>query len=1042
MDKLVDLLQHNTITLLVFIQALQMYITSTNDEMRITTFKLLSGVLNKVSSSKLYPKDIEVLMAFLYSKLLDKPVIKYTLSSIYSLISMKYFDNKKTSEVLLKLTENYNPKEHPQSIRLLPLKIVNYILTTFPQDLYSSAELIDCFLHVSQNEKDPNNLLLIFQVLQEISKRLDIEQHIQPLFDTMFRYYPISFKSSNEAQESQIASLKDSLNCSLSSNDLYASELFPNLIDKYNSATLSQVKLDILATIAYVSNFYSSKTIQDNFLPIWNTLKYTIINQELAQLISIPAVLSYYENSSNESDQIFHSALVAMKNLSTKLNYDSKLLVFDDLSKNLIISERNRKFLQSYLALAIISLPNSQIMKVENNDDKDDEILKKTLAVLFSTEQSLEQIRNKRMALVTLSYFTSNSKFLSQLVPYRDEILTLLQSSLLSSELEVTLRTLAIQSVVNLIMSPLIVDPNTGIEFGLLDDECPILIGKLGELLIANGMKNSTDLNTVIEKELLLALSKLSKTPKRENDIINYVVNTLISQLNLSDTFLSKKCVLLNYLIKIAQTQSLIQIIAVRLINILPNDKLDISENIIPTELIFQALTSLFNLLPASYNTQTITKKFTPILMEFVFDPENEINEHQITYICEIARRLVVGLKNEHSEIIAIEFFNLFANILNMAKVELSIEHQNSLLLQNINTDVLIKHIPILLSIVQGLDMDVHLESRIGFFDLLKNLKCLLTSNTVINKLTRLEMLVGFTAIFNKYLSWDDFTALFSDMSSSSQETEIKIWSIYGLILKCDPTATNEFVKMLNTLDFKQSLKSVAIVFTPIEEVSDKINEPQDQEEINLDKGLNLEINLLCAFKREKEKTITDMVRSKNKLTVRNLVIRNMWKQRILEIFLQNENDNTSNMDYILPLLLTYLPEELYATHLKTLLPNLINTVRSCNDNRVIISVLKIVCNVVIQDSGREILKPYIDTIMELCLKYVDQASNSSREVRKQALRALYGMSLFEVSYIVPYKRKVIKCSDTVLDDPTRSVRMLGVSVRQSWEDLGVDLSL
>lgn len=167
-----------------------------------------------------------------------------------------------------------------------------------------------------------------------------------------------------------------------------------------------------------------------------------------------------------------------------------------------------------------------------------------------------------------------------------------------------------------------------------------------------------------------------------------------------------------------------------------------------------------------------------------------------------------------------------------------------------------------------------------------------------------------------------------------------------------------------------------------------------------------------------------------------------MWKQRILEIFLQNENDNTSNMDYILPLLLTYLPEELYATHLKTLLPNLINTVRSCNDNRVIISVLKIVCNVVIQDSGREILKPYIDTIMELCLKYVDQASNSSREVRKQALRALYGMSLFEVSYIVPYKRKVIKCSDTVLDDPTRSVRMLGVSVRQSWEDLGVDLSL
>lgn len=199
-DKLVDLMQSNTLSLLNFIHALQMYITSTNDTMRVSTFTLLSQVLSKLPSTKLFPKDIEVLMAFLYSKLLDRPVVKYVLSSIYSLLTMKYFNTENTSELMQKLIDNYNPKEHPQSVRLLALKIMNYQLVSIPVHVYPNDLAIDCFLHISQNEKDPNNLFLIFQILQKISKTLDITNHIQPLFDTMFRYYPISFKSSTEAQ--------------------------------------------------------------------------------------------------------------------------------------------------------------------------------------------------------------------------------------------------------------------------------------------------------------------------------------------------------------------------------------------------------------------------------------------------------------------------------------------------------------------------------------------------------------------------------------------------------------------------------------------------------------------------------------------------------------------------------------------------------------------------------------------------------------------------------------------------------------------------
>lgn len=1037
-NKLVDLLQNNQLTLLNFIQSLQMYITSTNNDIRLTTFNLLSQTLNKVSPNKLFPKDIEVLMAFLYSKLLDKPIIKYVLSSMYSLITMKYFNNENANELLDKLLENYNPKEHPQSIRLLSLKIVNFVLTTFSSSTYSNDKMIECFLHISQNEKDPNNLLLIFQILQTISKNLDISNHLQSLFDTMFRYYPISFKSSNEAQENQIDSLKTSLNHSLASNNLYAAELFPNLIEKFNVATLSQVKLDILTTIATVSNIYSRDIIQDNFLSIWNTLKYTIINQELAQLVSISSILSYYENSSNESDQIFHSALIAIKSLSVNLNYDSRLLIFDDLSKNLLISDRNRRFLQSYLTLAIISLP------VNNNeiDDESDEILIKTLKSLFSPDQPLDQIKSKRLLLVALSYFTLNSKFVSHLIPFKDEIIALLQSSLASSELETTLRALAIQLTVNLILSPTLINKSTGMEFGLFDEESSILIGKLSDLLVENALKDVINLNLVIEKELLMSLAKLAKTSKCENNIVNQVINAILINLNGNEITLLQKCKLLNYLIKISQTQSLVQVSSIRLVNLLPNDMN--TEPNLPIELVLQSLASLFISLPLSYNTQTISKKFIPILTEFMFNQEI-IHDHLLVYISEIIRRLVVGLKSENSNILFLEFLNIFKPVLNINEpIEIDNGSKHLLLLNDITINensIRISHLPILLSLIQGLDNEVNVKSNVNLDLMLKGLVKLVKEAS---EVTKIQIFVGFTVIFNKYLDWNDYLNLFNNTEKESNDVELKVWSLYGLIMKCDSNATEAFVELLNNLEFRKASKAISVIFTPIDEVSDSTLENHDIADlININNGLNTDVKLICAYK--KERTSFLMVRNKNKLVISNLVLRNMWKQRILEILLKKNEENKINMDYILPLILTYLPEELYASHLTNLLPNLIKTVKSSNDNKIIISVLKIVCNVVVQDTGREIMKPYVDTIMELCLKYVKQDDNmikQSRDLKRQSLKCLLGMCLFSLPLIVPFKKQVIKVAEGALDDKNRGVRMLGVTVRQSWENLGVDLAL
>lgn len=597
----------------------------------------------------------------------------------------------------------------------------------------------------------------------------------------------------------------------------------------------------------------------------------------------------------------------------------------------------------------------------------------------------------------------------------------------------------------HLILSPSIISPSTGIEFGLLDEERSVLIGKLGELLIENGLLPSRDFNVVIEKALLIALSKLAKSSRCENDILNEVANIILLQFNNSESSLHEKCVLLNYLIKLAQTPSLVQIISIRLVNLLPHDGHDLNEFDIPVELILQALLSLFTSLPLTHDMNTITKKFLPLLSAYIFKPDSNVNEVQLTYVCELVRRMVAGLSGEIALATILVLFRAFKTLLNMENLELpaALTSLGDLAtMESYEKYIGYHHLPILLSAIQGLNVDTNISSKVNFGSLVELLISILDNQKEMTDMTRLQILVGLGVIFNKYLTWNDFTNTFGEprqsSSLSSDKLEIIIWCLYGLVLKCNSDATEYFVELLGTLSFVQASKAIKIIFTTVTDVAENSGEG---DEIDISNGLDIEAELICVYK--KEKTGLVMVRNKNKYAVSNLILRNMWKQRILEVMLVKRTEDDSKMNVILPLVLTYLPEDLYSSHLGTLLPNLIGTVESSDDQKVVIAVLKIVSNVVLEQSGRELLKPYLNSIMEIILKNVEDLNKQcSKGLKKQSLRCLLGMCLFDLPAVVPYKKRAIKAAHLTLSDKSRSVRLLGVSVRQAWEDLGVDLSL
>ncbi|GMM28602.1 Met18 protein [Martiniozyma asiatica (nom. inval.)] len=518
-DSIVELFKTRKTTLLELIKALQLYVTSNQPAVRSQGFSLLNQVMAKLSTQLLYPKDIDVLLNFLMTKFDDEPqILIEVFDCILSLINMSHYDDKNNNQILIKFADSYNPKMYTANIRNLPLKLILFIIDSFENidgELY-----IRCFLNVSQNEKDPSNLLTIFQIIHKIINKFDIGNYKNELFDTLFKYYPISFKSTNDSQFLQKNSLKSALSDALCSTDLFASDLYPNLIDKYNSTVSVDVKIDILNTIATSIDNFSIETIRVNFLAIWNTIKYTILNFELAQIVGQTQLIEYYQESSNENDNLFAIAFETLENIFGVVNDQDLLqLVFDDLKKYLILETSNRKFLHSYLILS--AFPNSQ-----HNPQ--------SLKILL--EQPTDKVQFKRLILVALSYFSKLTPNLFEM--HKDSIFILLQTSLSSSIMENSLIILAIQATTTFFKNS-----------DLFLQEQSILLSQLGKLLI------ETDATNQIHQVLIKELIDLSFIPSFENELIAEIMNRLLINNQFND------------LIKLSTTPSLIHSMMIRLLN-------------------------------------------------------------------------------------------------------------------------------------------------------------------------------------------------------------------------------------------------------------------------------------------------------------------------------------------------------------------------------------------------------------------------------------------------------------------------------------------
>lgn len=96
------------------------------------------------------------------------------------------------------------------------------------------------FISYFEGEKDPRNLMIVFSILQVPMAEWELGPHAQEMFDSVFNYFPITFKPPpGDPYGITAQDLKDRLKDCISATSDFAPYAFPALLDKLDSSSMN-----------------------------------------------------------------------------------------------------------------------------------------------------------------------------------------------------------------------------------------------------------------------------------------------------------------------------------------------------------------------------------------------------------------------------------------------------------------------------------------------------------------------------------------------------------------------------------------------------------------------------------------------------------------------------------------------------------------------------------------------------------------------------------------------------------------------------------
>ncbi|KZZ92016.1 DNA repair/transcription protein [Ascosphaera apis ARSEF 7405] len=485
------------------VQSLAGYINDEDAGIRSKAVSFLTAVITALPDTYLTRQQINVLTEFFCDRIQDGGAV----SGLDKLQSLTRFTADMTKLVAQTLFNHHDIlRKKSQSQRFQALTLLNNLMLRHRQALLSMGEeSLLGIVDLINGERDPRNLMITFSIIRVVIVEWDIAEHVDLLFESVYNYFPITFKPPpNDPYHITAQDLKDRLQDCLSATSQFAPYVFPALIDKLDSTSVN-VKKDTINALGACATSYDLSIISRYSLTIWDALKFEILNVQ-------------EEILSDESKKVLRimAQRLAESDGSSLTQYLKPIIKQCDDQLQEPLHKQARPAREILMNLASACIPSFKI------------IVSMVMPSLFKIYEDADSIAKRRGTLdAFLALFdaanevyrsqpvTSVSAIENPLAEHRDQLLDVLSSALMgSAQDDIPFRVTALRGFLQLSTIPHL----------LLDSEVELFVKHINDILLLESIDKPQ-----LKKEAVAALSVLSAS--RPTLIINLTFPALISVL-------------------------------------------------------------------------------------------------------------------------------------------------------------------------------------------------------------------------------------------------------------------------------------------------------------------------------------------------------------------------------------------------------------------------------------------------------------------------------------------------------------------------------
>ncbi|CAG8159085.1 unnamed protein product [Penicillium olsonii] len=265
-------------TLIDTVQSLGEYINDEDPILRGKAISYLTAVISALSPKYLTRQQIQVLTTFFCDRIEDGGAV----AGLKVLQSLDRFNKYLATQVAEALFSNFQDlQSRSQTQRFHVYELLNDLMSTHRAAMRDMGDIsLLGVVDIMTGEKDPRNLMIVFSILKVVMVEWDISNHTETLFDSVYNYFPITFRPPpNDPYGITAQDLKGRLQDCIASTRRFAPHAIPALLDKLDS-TSPNVKKDALNALIACIQAYDPNTVSKFSITVWEVLKFEILNAQ------------------------------------------------------------------------------------------------------------------------------------------------------------------------------------------------------------------------------------------------------------------------------------------------------------------------------------------------------------------------------------------------------------------------------------------------------------------------------------------------------------------------------------------------------------------------------------------------------------------------------------------------------------------------------------------------------------------------------------------------------------------------------------------